>query len=70
MAYTTQTHAGISFGDRWNTFRADLAEAYAKRRTYRITKAELSELSNRELSDLGISRAMINRIALEAAGYV
>jgi uncharacterized protein YjiS (DUF1127 family) len=33
---------------------------------YNRTVAELSALSNRELSDLGISRADISRVAREA----
>ncbi|SEW21461.1 protein of unknown function [Cognatiyoonia koreensis] len=70
MAFTTQSHAGISFAERWAAFRSDMAEAHVRRKTYRITRNELSNLSDRELNDLGISRAMIKRIAMEAAGYV
>lgn len=70
MAFTTQTHAGITFADRFATFRADFNEARAKRATYRTTKTELMNLTNRELADIGINRSMINRIAMEAAGYV
>ncbi|GGE47445.1 DUF1127 domain-containing protein [Actibacterium pelagium] len=39
----------------------------AKRKLYRDTYNELSELTNRELADLGISRSMIRSLALEAA---
>jgi len=70
MAYTTQTHAGLTLANRWANFRADLVEAHAKRKLYRVTKAELSNLTNRDLADLGINRSMINRLALEAAGYI
>ena len=69
MAFTTQTHAGITFADRFATFRADFQEARAKRAIYRTTKNELTNLTNRELADIGINRSMINRIAMEAAGY-
>ncbi|WP_082866016.1 DUF1127 domain-containing protein [Sulfitobacter sp. HI0129] len=34
---------------------------------FRQTFAELSELSNRELNDLGISRSEIRRIAIESS---
>lgn len=46
---------------------APLREAWQRWRTYRCTYAELSALSTRELSDLGISRGMISRLAQEAA---
>lgn len=70
MAFTTQTHAGVTFADRIAAFRADFNAARAKRATYRTTKNELSSLTNRELADIGINRSMINRLAMEAAGYV
>ncbi len=44
-----------------------ISEALAKRRVYKRTYAELSQLSTRELDDLGISRSMISRLAREAA---
>ncbi|MGY9011961.1 MAG: DUF1127 domain-containing protein [Rhodobacterales bacterium] len=37
---------------------------------YRRTIQELSSLSTRELSDLGIHRSMIRQIALEASDKV
>ncbi|WP_171120631.1 MULTISPECIES: DUF1127 domain-containing protein [unclassified Ruegeria] len=50
---------------------ASLIEAakarYARHRVYRQTVNELSELSNRELADLGLHRSMIRRLALRAA---
>lgn len=48
-------------------FVAALREAWRRRQVYRRTYAELSALSTRELSDLGISRSMISRLAQEAA---
>ncbi|WP_299820088.1 DUF1127 domain-containing protein [uncultured Jannaschia sp.] len=48
---------------RLNGMRAELA----KRRVYRTTQKELSALSDRDLADLGISRASIRAISLEAA---
>lgn len=40
------------------------AKAYS---IYRKSVNELRALSNRELADLGLSRSMIKRVALEAA---
>ena len=47
----------------------DLVASFRSWRKYRETCAELSRLSNRELSDLGIARADIERVAKRAVGY-
>lgn len=70
MAFTTQTHASISFADRWANVRAIVADAQANRKKYRTTLSELSDLTDRELADIGINRSMIQRLAMEAAGYL
>jgi uncharacterized protein YjiS (DUF1127 family) len=44
-----------------------LTEAMQRRRVYRTTVNELSALGDRDLSDLGVSRASIRRLALDAA---
>ncbi len=49
------------------SFFAELRDSIARRRVYNKTYAELSQLSSRELDDLGISRSMISRLAYEAA---
>ena len=49
--------------DLWTT----LQQARAKRTVYRKTVAELSDLGNRELADLGISRGQIHALAMDAA---
>ncbi len=50
---------------------ASLIEAsktrFVRYRVYRRTVNELSELSNRELADLGLHRSMIRRVAMQAA---
>lgn len=46
---------------------ASLKDKLARRRIYRETMSELSELSNAELADLGLHRSMIKRLALQAA---
>ena len=63
MAYTTMTRTTAA--TRFSGLRATLADAIARRRTYRRTVAELSRLTDRELADLGIARSMIRGIALE-----
>ena len=45
----------------------ELTEAMQRRRVYRTTVNELSALSDRDLSDLGLSRASIRRLAQDAA---
>ena len=47
--------------------RAALAEHVAQRRLYRSTLAELNVLSDRDLSDLGLSRANVGGLAREVA---
>ena len=44
-----------------------LTEAMQRRRVYRTTVNELSALSDRDLSDLGLSRASIRRLAQDAS---
>ena len=44
-----------------------VTEAMQRRRVYHTTVNELSALSDRDLSDLGISRASIRRLAMDAA---
>ena len=52
--------------DLWDVVKT----GFEKRRMYRRTIQELSSLSTRELSDLGIHRSMIRQIALEATDEV
>ena len=44
-----------------------LTETMQRRRVYRTTVNELSALSDRDLSDLGVTRASIRRLAMDAA---
>lgn len=68
MAYVNTTRASdFNLIERFNAFRADLSEKAAQRKVFRQTFNELSDLTNRELNDLGISRSAIKRIAIEAA---
>ena len=47
--------------------RDKMRRALEKRKVYRATLFELSALSDRDLSDLGIPRSSIKRLAMEAA---
>lgn len=38
---------------------------YAQQKAYRLTVKELSALTDRELSDIGINRSMIHSVAME-----
>ncbi len=68
MAYANDVRSnGFSVFASISALRATLADRLAQRKVYRATVVELSNLSNRELADLGISRSMIKGIALEAA---
>lgn len=62
---STPAVAGIVTGyRRWAEARRAAAD---RRQAYRATRAELSALTDRELNDIGISRAAIDDIAREAA---
>lgn len=39
----------------------------ARRKIYKLTRSELIALNDRDLADLGIPRASITRVAMEAA---
>ena len=59
-----------SLWDRLASMRAALAERTAQRRLHRATLGELDALSDRDLSDLGLARADIGRVAREAVALV
>ena len=48
----------------------DMVARWTAYRTYRKTSDELSTLSERELHDLGLNRAMIEQVSRQAAGYL
>jgi uncharacterized protein YjiS (DUF1127 family) len=59
--------ANFPFADRVSGFRANLADKIAKRKVFLTTLRELQALSDRDLTDLGLSRSDIQGIAREAA---
>jgi len=68
MAFVSQTRpASHTLAERFATFRANFAEAAAKRALFRKTFAELDALSNRDLADLGMHRSTIKSVAYQAA---
>ncbi|WP_224815330.1 DUF1127 domain-containing protein [Hasllibacter sp. MH4015] len=68
MAYVAGNRTStVSFGTRITEMGAHAVEAYRNWRVYRNTLNELSDMSAREMADLGINPTMIRRIALEAA---
>ena len=65
VAVNTPSHAapaGVT-----PTWFDGLRARFTRYQAYRTTKSELEALSDRELEDLGLSRAMIRRIAYHAA---
>lgn len=68
MAYVNTTHvARKGFADRLAFVKDTVLTAINQRRVYTRTVAELNSLTDRELTDLGISRLGITEIAREAA---
>ena len=69
MAYESNltNAASTGFADQIAALFADFRAKAARRKIYRDTLRELSELSTRELNDLGLNRSMLKRIAYQAA---
>lgn len=67
MAFLTQTQTKPSLLNILADKVDGLKKSYAQYRVYTRTVAELSELSTRDLNDLGIGRGEIRSIAREAA---
>ena len=68
MTVQTATQSILpEFAARLNALRAQFSEAAAKRKVYRTTLAELRNLTDRDLADLGIAPTSIRDVAYEAA---
>jgi uncharacterized protein YjiS (DUF1127 family) len=70
MTYMTPSDRalrGTSLRQRLSALATSLAERRAQHRAYRSTVAELSALSHRDLTDMGIAHADIHEIARQAA---
>ncbi len=68
MAYTaTSTSTGFNVIGAFQNLAHRIAAARHRRTVFNATRRELMALSNRSLDDLGVTRAEIDRVALEAA---
>ena len=67
IAHTHNAAAELGFAGRLSAAIQRMQENRARRAIYRQTVRELNVLTNRDLADLGINRAMIGRLAHEAA---
>ena len=67
MAYVNSRSASWSVLDRFASVVKMVKEAVEQRRIYVQTVQELSSLTDRDLADLGLIRAMISDVAREAA---
>lgn len=59
--------AGHGLRGRLSAMLQQMQENRARRAVYNQTLSELKTLTDRDLSDLGIARSMITRVAYEAA---
>jgi uncharacterized protein YjiS (DUF1127 family) len=67
MSYASNAHAGRSSGiHALSAAFGDLKNKAIRRRSYRQTVTALSQLSDHELSDLGLSRSTIPSHAWQA----
>ena len=64
---TSQVLDGASSLQRLSGLRTSLSTRLANYRTYRATLAELSALSDREFSDVGLIRGILPAVAAKAA---
>ena len=68
MAYVNSSRsAQVNLSDRFSAMVKVVKDMIERRRVYNQTLFELNNLSDRDLSDLGISRASIAEVAREAA---
>lgn len=67
MAYANTSAERASAPGRFARLISDLASRWARYTVYRDTLRELRALGDRDLADLGLHRAMIRRVAYEAA---
>ncbi len=63
MAFVNSRSSVLGFSDRFAAVVKMVKDSAEKRRVYRQTVLELSNLSDRDLSDLGISRFEITALA-------
>ena len=68
MALAIEHHGiEIGLGEKISGAVRNLFRRYTQARVYRTTFVELSNLSNRDLADLGFHRSMLKSVAQKAA---
>jgi uncharacterized protein YjiS (DUF1127 family) len=67
MAYVNSRSASVSLSDRIGSAVRMVKDSVARRQLYNRTLTELNGLTDRDLADLGISRANISDLAREAS---
>ena len=68
MAYVNSSRSvSVSFSDRFSAIVKVVMDLIERRKVYARTVFELQSLSDRDLSDLGLSREAIADVAREAA---
>ena len=67
MATFADNHAPAGFSIRFAEALRTLADRIISNHQYRVTVRELSNLTSRELADLGITHANIHHIAQDCA---
>jgi uncharacterized protein YjiS (DUF1127 family) len=68
MAYAQTASAGqFNIIARISEFAQNLRARNAQYRVYRDTLGELSDMTARDLADIGLNRSMIKSVAYEAA---
>lgn len=67
MAYVQNTRAAAPATAAITGFFSSILDGFARYRVYRETMLELSNLSDRELADLGLHRSNLRSVAYEAA---
>lgn len=67
MAFVSTTHSHVTLVDRIALMAQNLRAYRARRAIYNQTFAELSALSDRDLTDLGMSRYDIPAVSAQAA---
>lgn len=67
MVYATTTHTGFDIFGRINAAIENFRIAAAQRTAFNRTYKELSRLTNRELSDIGLRRCDIEDVARNSA---
>ena len=70
MASTSTNTTHYDLTSALSAVFADLRARFSAYRTYRKTQDELSGLTERDLHDLGLNRAMIEQVSRQAAGYL